>query len=165
MKLILTVMTMTTMVTMLSGFFWSRPTWEAIDKLIAHKFPEVKSISTDELKSKLDKQDEISIVDVREKEEYQVSHIPAAHNIVVSAEVPFAKESSIVVYCSVGIRSASFAEKLEKRGYLDVKNLTGSIFEWANKGYPLEQAGKPATKVHPYNNLWGLLLRAELRRE
>jgi len=71
----------------------------------------------------------------------------------------------MVVYCSVGWRSSALAQRLLKHGVTNVANLEGSAFAWANEGRPLEAAGKPATKVHPYNSTFGKLLRPERRAE
>ena len=43
-----------------------------------------------------------------------------------------ARESTIVVYCSVGYRSEKIAEELDKLGFTNVSNLYGGIFEWIN---------------------------------
>ena len=44
-------------------------------------------------------------------------------------------------------------------------NLRGSLFEWANKGYPLEQDGKNTHKAHPYNAKWGQFLDKKLHSD
>ncbi len=54
-------------------------------------------------------------------------------------------------------------ERLKKEGFTEAKNLEGSIFEWANKDYPLERDGKPVHEVHPYDETWGRLLNPALR--
>ena len=54
------------------------------------------------------------------------------------------------------------AAKLQRRGYTNVHNLEGSIFEWANSGRALSRADGPATAVHPYDAEWGRLLEREL---
>ena len=43
--------------------------------------------------------------------------------------------------------------------------MSGSIFQWANEGYPIERNGEPADKVHPYNARWGKLLKPQLRAD
>ena len=48
-------------------------------------------------------------------------------------------------------------------GYRNVHDLEGSIFEWANLGYPVYRGASPATKVHPYDKKWGALLDASCR--
>jgi hypothetical protein len=70
-----------------------------------------------------------------------------------------------VTYCSVGYRSGAFAQKLQDAGYTHVQNMGGSIFEWANEGYSIEHDGHRADKVHPYNSVWGKLLKPGLRAQ
>jgi hypothetical protein len=55
------------------------------------------------------------------------------------------------------------AERLQKAGFTRVRNLEGSIFEWANEGRPLVREGKKVTTVHPYDTTWGRLLRDDVR--
>lgn len=94
-----------------------------------------------------------------------MSHIPKAHNLqsaeAIAAAFPDYAEP-IVVYCSVGYRSAAVAEELASLGYTNVKNLRHSIFEWAERGYVLENAAGSTSKVHPYNRAWGTLVPNEL---
>lgn len=103
----------------------------------------------------------VVMIDTRQAEEYQVSHIPGA----IFADYDSFSEKNmknippnakVVVYCSVGYRSERIGEKLRKWGYSDVQNLYGGLFEWVNQGYPVHDAnGKPTTKVHTYNEDWG----------
>ena len=69
----------------------------------------------------------------------------------------------IVAYCSVGYRSSELVQKLTERGFTNVKNLDGSIFEWANRGYPVERDGEEVREVHPFDDRWGTLLHEDLR--
>ncbi len=100
------------------------------------------------------------ILDAREREEYEVSHIPGAQYIGYnyfdeSLLKGLDKNSPTVVYCSVGYRSEKIAERLRKMGFTKVYNLYGSLFEWANKGYPLENAkGQKTRRIHTYNQSW-----------
>ena len=65
------------------------------------------------------------------------------------------KDQAIVVYCSIGFRSEKIGEQLKERGFTNVKNLYGSLFEWANKGHPIiDQNGIKTKKVHTYNRTW-----------
>ena len=46
-------------------------------------------------------------------------------------------------------------EQLQEAGFTKVFNLYGSLFEWANQDYPLENAeGTVTHKVHTYNKKW-----------
>ena len=117
----------------------------------------VPVMSVEELKNKLG---EVTVLDAREREEYEVSHIPGAtyigykkidETVLDSIE----KDSPIVLYCSVGYRSEKIGEKLKKKGFTNVYNLYGSIFAWGNKGYPLLNGdGETTHKIHTYNKKW-----------
>ncbi|MEZ4960079.1 MAG: rhodanese-like domain-containing protein [Saprospiraceae bacterium] len=101
-----------------------------------------------------------TILDAREPAEYAVSHIPGAKNVgfehfTEASLKGISTEKPIVLYCSVGYRSEKIGERLKTMGYSNIYNLYGSIFEWANQGFPLENAhGKPTKALHTYNQDW-----------
>jgi rhodanese-related sulfurtransferase len=105
-------------------------------------------------------------LDSREKEEYEVSHLPNSFFIGYGEfdEAEFTahfpeKDATYVVYCSVGIRSGKIGRKLQELGYTDVRNLSGGIFKWVEEGHELLDKDEIATqKVHAYNRFWGMLL-------
>lgn len=70
----------------------------------------------------------------------------------------------IIAYCSVGLRSAEFVSARQKDSSMHIVNLKGSLFEWANNGYPLVAEGKEVIRVHPYNDRWGALLAPGIPR-
>lgn len=104
--------------------------------------------------------DDVILLDARELEEYQTSHIPGA--IYIGYDNPdwsvldnLNKDARIVTYCSIGYRSEKLGEKIAEQGFNKVYNLYGSIFEWANKGLPLVDGNEDKTnKVHTYNKKW-----------
>ncbi|MGB5691158.1 MAG: rhodanese-like domain-containing protein [Flavobacteriaceae bacterium] len=105
------------------------------------------------------------IIDAREKEEYMVSHIPGALWVgyktfqMESLNERFPKDTSIVVYCSVGVRSEDIGEQLMEQGFTDVHNLYGGIFEWKNLGGPVvDSLEKDTENVHAYSKYWSHLL-------
>ncbi|MGJ8664853.1 MAG: rhodanese-like domain-containing protein [Patiriisocius sp.] len=126
-------------------------------------------ISVEELRMKQINGDVI-ILDAREENEYQVSHIEGAKFIgfntfsseSVRAEIP-EKETPIIVYCSLGIRSEEIGEKLKKAGFTNVQNLYGGIFEWSNNEYPvINQQEKETDSIHVFSKAWGKwLLKGE----
>ena len=137
--------------------------WRLVKGLVERRFPEVPRISTEELANWLasDRRPDPVLIDVRQAEEYAVSHLPQARHLttveaIQQAAVP--QEATLVLYCSVGYRSARLAEKLQAAGYSHVMNLEGSIFEWYNQGHPVVAEGDPVSQVHPYSRTWGLLL-------
>lgn len=104
--------------------------------------------------------EEALFLDAREKQEFEISHIPGAVHIgydhwdkTVLHGIP--KDREIILYCSVGYRSEKIGNKLKALGFSRVKNLYGSIFEWANAGLPLEDSlHGPSQRLHTYNKNW-----------
>lgn len=126
---------------------------QKVERLISFSVP---TLSVDQLKE----MDGAVIADARELEEFQISHIPGAQYVGYK-DFDFAnldgvpKDAPIVLYCSVGYRSEKIGEKLQKKGYTNVYNLYGSIFEWVNQGNPVVDAlDNPTDKVHTYNAKW-----------
>ncbi len=138
--------------------------------MIRAEFPDVEQISVEELSEWLASEDARPplLLDVREEAEYRVSHLRGAVRVDPDdpePELPAGvdQETPIVAYCSVGYRSSALAERLMALGYTDVRNLEGSIFEWANRGLPVFRDGMEVRQVHPYDRRWGRLLDEELR--
>lgn len=102
------------------------------------------------------------LLDARARREFEVSHLPGAVFIGYGKDFDetslrdIPKDADIVVYCSVGYRSDKMGQDLRERGFTKVRNLYGSLFEWANRGYPLvNPQGLPTDRVHTYNSKWG----------
>jgi rhodanese-related sulfurtransferase len=140
-----------------------------IERLIQRKFPTVNWLSTQQLVGWLrDRaQPQPLLLDARTEAEYQVSHLPQAQRIDPYhpnlEEIAVDKDVPVVVYCSVGYRSAKIAQQLEESGFTNVYNLEGSIFQWANEGNPVFRGDRPTSRVHPYNANWGRLLKSQYR--
>ena len=102
------------------------------------------------------------LVDVRDKQEYEVSHIRNAVNIQDASEIVARyRESgtnSVVLYCSVGYRSSKRASRLQPIIADSIYSLEGSIFAWANAGRSVYRGGEQVSVVHPYDAEWGILL-------
>ncbi len=94
--------------------------------------------TVDGLHGKL-KEEDLFVLDVREKEEYAEGHIPDAVNIYVGelekrlAEIP--SDRPVVSVCSTGNRSGLGASILEREGFKKVYNLIGGTTAWKKKGY------------------------------
>lgn len=142
--------------------------WSAVRGQIARQFPEVRQIPPDTLAAWQAANRPVVLLDIREPNEVAVSRIAGARNVspeaAASALADVPKNAHIVTYCSVGWRSSAFAERLRAAGYTDVQNLDGSIFRWANEGrVVVDSAGRTVRVVHPFDRLWGRLLREDLR--
>ncbi len=106
------------------------------------------------------------LLDTRNEEEYNTSHLKNAiwvgyktFNIHYILETIRDKNTPIVVYCSIGVRSEDIGEKLIAVGYTNVSNLHGGIFAWKNQGYPVyDNQQQETNKVHAFDKQWGKLL-------
>ena len=144
--------------------------WGLMNAKIRSEFPDVPRLQTSELADTLNnpKDQKPLLLDVRTKDEFDVSHLAGATRVEPGSDVSklsLPKDKPIVTYCSVGYRSAAMAKKLRDAGYTRVTNLEGSIFRWANENRPLVHEGQPTDKVHPYNALWGMLVDKAHRAE
>jgi rhodanese-related sulfurtransferase len=144
-------------------------TWDAVFAWIQRDWPEVSQMSTRELAQRMAAKNGATplLIDVRTREEYEVSHLPGAiwaqtPSQIASAMRAASDQKPIVLYCSVGVRSSRAAAKLMESRRANVFNLQGSIFQWANEGRPLMANDRAVHVVHPYNERWGDLLNPEL---
>jgi rhodanese-related sulfurtransferase len=145
--------------------------WFILEQSLRHRFPKVQWITTAQLADWLadKKRPPPVLLDVRTKEEWDVSHLLGARRVDPNAPLEgvvsgMPKDTPIVAYCAVGYRSGALATKLGEAGFTNVWNLEGSIFQWANEHRPLvRDDNKPVKTVHPYSSLWGRLLSDDVR--
>jgi len=103
----------------------------------------VHETSVDEVKAKIDRGENLLLVDVREESEYARDHLPGAIHLGkgiierdVEERVPDLN-MPMVLYCGGGFRSALAADSLQKMGYTNVLSMDGGIRGWREKGLPL----------------------------
>lgn len=90
-----------------------------------------------ELKEKIDAQEHLELLDVREREEIEEggSGVPGAKNMpmgqvfVEAAKGRLPKDQKIVTICAKGGRCEIVARELKKEGY-DIEYLEGGLEEW-----------------------------------
>jgi len=129
----------------------------------------VPTIKPAELLEKQNENKPIFILDIRNSEEYEVSHLKGAQLVDYESfkidnldELP--KDAEIIVYCSVGYRSERVGEKLLDNGFTNVKNLYGGIFEWKNQNLEVYNSNlQPTDSVHTYNKKWSKWLRQGIK--
>jgi len=117
------------------------------------------------------------LFDVREKDEFDVSHIE--NSIWVDPSMKAASfteeyaeqigDKTVILYCSVGVRSSRLAEKLissrPDTKTTPIYNLENGVFGWHNESRPLVTETAVTDYIHPYNRLWGRMVnRKSLRR-
>jgi rhodanese-related sulfurtransferase len=94
-----------------------------------------------ELKQRLDKGDDIQIIDVREDNEVAIARIPNSVHIplgqVVNRMSEIDPNRETVVHCKMGGRSARAIEALKRSGFNgNLTNLKGGITAWSNEVDP-----------------------------
>src|SRR5262245_38587600 len=97
-------------------------------------------ITSDELKSRLDRNQPVVLLDVREAWETALCRLENSTHIPIE-EIEFRvdelnADDEIVVYCHHGVRSAAVAEYLRRLGYAKAVNLAGGLDEWARRVDP-----------------------------
>lgn len=114
------------------------------EKLVEGVLPKIKEVSADEVHEQLQKMP-FTLIDVREKEEWDQDRIPQAIHIskgVIERDIAKTvknKSEPLVLYCGGGYRSALAADNLQKMGYTNVKSVAGGIRSWREKGFKLEK--------------------------
>jgi len=119
--------------------------------LIKKAQKEVGQISAKKLKSLLDEDEDVIVLDVREKEQRAEGSIPS-NEINQEQFISITrgnlewkvnkliqdKEVIIVTYCRNGGRGALAAKVLKKMGYENATTLKGGLKGWAKAGYPIQ---------------------------
>jgi len=111
---------------------------------IAHNAKKnVKETTVLDVKSRLDKGENLLLIDVREESEFATDHIPGAIHLskgVIERDIELAVPeltTEIILYCGGGFRSALSAENLARMGYSNVISMDGGIRVWRENGFPL----------------------------
>jgi sulfur-carrier protein adenylyltransferase/sulfurtransferase len=95
----------------------------------------IPEITPTELKTRLDRGDDLYILDVREPHEYQICNLHG--HLIPLGELPrrvheLDSSREIVAHCRSGKRSAEAVEFLQKAGFRKIWNLKGGILAWSD---------------------------------
>lgn len=101
----------------------------------------MEEVTVKELKNILDSNGrKITLIDVREPEEYSIVHLPQAKLMPLSTFESHVNEldtaDDIYIHCKMGGRSAKAVNILKKHGFKKVKNVKGGITAWAEEVDP-----------------------------
>ncbi|MGH9865754.1 MAG: molybdopterin-synthase adenylyltransferase MoeB [Candidatus Acidiferrales bacterium] len=99
----------------------------------------VPEITAKQLKQRLDRGDDLYILDVREPHEYQICNLNG--HLIPLGELPkrvseLDSSREIVAHCRSGKRSAEAVEFLTKAGFRKIWNLKGGILAWSDEVDP-----------------------------
>lgn len=141
-----------------------------IEARVERDFPRVPSLVPQQAETLMREAGKVLVLDVREADEYAVSHVPGAVRVdpglsAAQFRSRFGaglKDRTVIVYCSVGVRSSKLAERIEDvtraAGAAGVYNLKGGIFAWHNFGLGLRRGPQLTEFVHPYSRSWARYL-------
>jgi molybdopterin/thiamine biosynthesis adenylyltransferase/rhodanese-related sulfurtransferase len=103
-----------------------------------------RQVSLDDLKKRLDSGEKLTLIDVRDKEEFRAGYIPGAMSIPraylemqIESRV-HDRDAKIVLYCAAGNRSALAAATLQELGYTNVETAMPGFTRWKELGWPVE---------------------------
>lgn len=120
---------------------------KTVEQMISEAAMRISFISLEEVRKHIDShQDDLVILDVRERDAYQEAHIPGAINIPrgqlelrVNEVLPDPTQR-ILVYCELGKISTLSAAMLQDMGFRRAIALDGGIRMWKDANYPVEAA-------------------------
>src|SRR2546425_831930 len=100
---------------------------------------QVPEITPRELKQRLDRGDDLFVLDVREPHEYQICNLNG--QLIPLGDLPnrvneLDTSKEIVAHCRSGVRSAKSVNFLRQAGFKKVHNLAGGILAWADRVDP-----------------------------
>lgn len=112
-------------------------------QLVMEALQNIPEVAPEQLQSRLQSGEQIVVIDVRESEEFARGKIPGAYTIprgILEGQVDgrLPRESTVVLYCAGGGRSALAAKSLADMGFEKVENLQGGFSNWVNSGLPVE---------------------------
>lgn len=94
-------------------------------------------VTVEQLKRRLDNQDGVYILDVREPQEYEICRIPGS-SLIPLGDLPtrlreLEGHDEMVVHCKSGVRSAKAVRLLHEAGFKKARNLRGGILRWIDQ--------------------------------
>ncbi len=99
--------------------------------------PAELQVDVGELKARMDRNERLVLIDVREPHEYRICRIPGSR-LIPLGDLPkrvseLDSADDIIVHCKTGVRSARAVEFLTKAGFRKARNLAGGITAWSDK--------------------------------
>ena len=97
----------------------------------------IPEISVEELKARLDREENFVLLDVRDPFEWDIARIPGAI-LIPLGELPthlgeINPSDDLVIQCKSGGRSANAVQFLQQQGFSKASNLAGGILAWSER--------------------------------
>jgi rhodanese-related sulfurtransferase len=122
----------------------------------------IRETNVIEVKQRLDRGENLLLVDVREESEWEQGHLPGAHYLgkgVIERDIERMfpdPGAELILYCGGGFRSALAADNLTRMGYTKVVSMDGGIRGRRGGGSALEldQPSAPASTITARIGSW-----------
>ncbi|MBI3358796.1 MAG: molybdopterin-synthase adenylyltransferase MoeB [Nitrospirae bacterium] len=104
----------------------------------------LKEIAPEDVQKMIGGKEKVTLIDVRESEEYRGGHLPFAVSVprgfleMRIEEAATDRAAPLVLYCAGGIRSLFATETLKNMGYTSVVSMSGGFSGWTRKGFSIE---------------------------
>jgi adenylyltransferase/sulfurtransferase len=101
----------------------------------------IPEVSIDEVKNRVERGENWTLLDVREREEYREGHLEGSISLprgfleMRVEETVADKTKPIIAYCAGGVRSLIAARTLKEMGYENVVSMSGGYTAWKNAGH------------------------------
>jgi len=107
----------------------------------------ISSVDTKELRERLE---DVMLIDVRQRSEWEEGHIPGAIHFeggrIAWEELPFPHDKPLAIQCSSGNRSMSVNSVLRRRGYRNTIQVEGGIKQWEKNGFEITRQNSESGK-------------------
>lgn len=117
---------------------------KSYEDLVAEAREETEQTDPDTVYNALESGEDVTILDVREPNEWDEEHIKGAKFLPrglleskAADELPD-KDARIITHCALGGRGTLAAQSLQEMGYTNIANMEGGLKAWREKGYETE---------------------------
>ena len=118
---------------------------KTLEQLVVEAQAQIGHTSAETLKTAIDNNEPVVILDVRDKEQYDAEHLPGAISLPRAAieldidELVPDQDTHIVAHCGGNTRGSLSAHTLQIMGYKNASVLTGGFRGWKAAGLPIEK--------------------------
>ena len=118
---------------------------EGFLRLVHEAKSRIREISVEDTRARLDVDETVRLIDVREDNEWEAGHAEGAQHMGrgiierdIEQQIPD-KGAELILYCGGGYRSALAADNLQHMGYTNVYSMAGGWKAWKEAGAPIEE--------------------------
>lgn len=118
---------------------------KTLEQLVAEAQAHIGHTAAETLKTAIDNNEPVVILDVRDKEQYDAEHLPGAISLPRAAieleidELVPDQDAHIIAHCGGNTRGSLSAHTLQIMGYENASVLTGGFRGWKAAGLPTEK--------------------------